>query len=64
MEARWLEFIDEHGGGPGVRLKKSIKGKGRKQGWPTAIWRNEPKFLNDYMGCVEERPRGAGAGLF
>ena len=24
------EFIDENGGGPGVRLKKSTKGKGRK----------------------------------
>ena len=23
MEARWLEFIDENGGGPGVRLKES-----------------------------------------
>jgi hypothetical protein len=25
-----LEFIEENGGGPGVRLKKSTKGKGRK----------------------------------
>jgi predicted transcriptional regulator len=25
-----VEFIDENGSGPGVRLKKSIKGKGRK----------------------------------
>ena len=25
-----IEFIEENGGGPGVRLKKSIKGKGRK----------------------------------
>ena len=30
MEARWLEFIDENGGGPGVRLKRSTKGKDRK----------------------------------
>ena len=25
-----VEFIGENGGGPGVRLKKSTKGKGRK----------------------------------
>ena len=25
-----VEFIDENGGGPGVRLRKSPKGKGRK----------------------------------
>ena len=25
-----VEFIEENGGGPGVRLKKSTKGKGRK----------------------------------
>ena len=25
-----VEFIDENGGGPGVRLKKTAKGKGRK----------------------------------
>ena len=35
-----VEFIEENGGGPGVRLKKSTKGKGRR----TAIWRNEPKI--------------------
>ena len=29
-QRRAVEFIDENGGGPGVRLKKSIKGKGRK----------------------------------
>ena len=32
LEAAGVEFIDENGGGPGVRLKKSTKGKGRKQG--------------------------------
>jgi hypothetical protein len=25
-----VEFIEETGGGPGVRLKKTAKGKGRK----------------------------------
>ena len=30
LEEAGIEFIDENGGGPGVRLKKSIKGKGRK----------------------------------
>ena len=30
LEGAGVEFIDENGGGPGVRLKKSIKGKGRK----------------------------------
>ena len=30
LEAAGVEFIDENGGGPGVRLKKSTKGKGRK----------------------------------
>ena len=27
---RGVEFIEENGGGPGVRLKKTAKGKGRK----------------------------------
>ena len=30
LEGAGVEFIDENGGGPGVRLKKSTKGKGRK----------------------------------
>jgi transcriptional regulator with XRE-family HTH domain len=30
LEAGGVEFIDENGGGPGVRLRKSTKGKGRK----------------------------------
>ena len=30
LERGGVEFIDENGGGPGVRLKKSTKGKGRK----------------------------------
>ena len=30
LETAGVEFIEENGGGPGVRLKKSIKGKGRK----------------------------------
>ena len=30
LNERGIEFIDENGGGPGVRLKKSTKGKGRK----------------------------------
>ena len=30
LERGGIEFIDENGGGPGVRLKKSTKGKGRK----------------------------------
>ena len=30
LENAGVEFIEENGGGPGVRLKKSIKGKGRK----------------------------------
>jgi precorrin-6B methylase 1 len=30
LETAGVEFIDENGGGPGVRLKKSTKGKGRK----------------------------------
>ena len=30
LEEGGVEFIDENGGGPGVRLKKSPKGKGRK----------------------------------
>jgi transcriptional regulator with XRE-family HTH domain len=30
LEVAGIEFIDENGGGPGVRLKKSTKGKGRK----------------------------------
>ena len=28
--AAGVEFIDENGGGPGVRLRKSVKGKTRK----------------------------------
>ena len=32
LEAAGVEFIDENGGGPALRLKKSIKGKGRKWG--------------------------------
>jgi hypothetical protein len=27
FEAAGVEFIDENGGGPGVRLKKSVKAK-------------------------------------
>jgi transcriptional regulator with XRE-family HTH domain len=30
LEGAGVEFIDDNGGGPGVRLKKSTKGKGRK----------------------------------
>jgi hypothetical protein len=30
MEAAGVEFIDENGGGPGVRLRKSAKEKSRK----------------------------------
>ena len=30
LEGAGVEFIDENGGGPGVRLQKSTKGKGRK----------------------------------
>ena len=30
LERGGIEFIDENGGGPGARLKKSAKGKGRK----------------------------------
>ena len=30
LENAGVEFIDENGGGPGVRLKKAVKGKGRK----------------------------------
>ncbi|MGB7695437.1 MAG: transcriptional regulator [Pseudolabrys sp.] len=30
LEARGVEFIDENGGGPGVRLRKTAKGKSRK----------------------------------
>jgi transcriptional regulator with XRE-family HTH domain len=30
FERGGVEFIDENGGGPGVRLRKSSKGKGRK----------------------------------
>ena len=30
LEAAGVEFINENGGGPGVRLRKSSKGKGRK----------------------------------
>jgi DNA-binding XRE family transcriptional regulator len=30
MTAAGIEFIDENGGGPGVRLRKPPKGKGRK----------------------------------
>ena len=30
LQAAGIEFIDENGGGPGVRLHKSSKGKGRK----------------------------------
>ena len=30
LENAGVEFIEENGGGPGVRLKKSTKGKGRK----------------------------------
>jgi len=30
LETAGVEFIDENGGGPGVRLKKSTKGKGGK----------------------------------
>ena len=32
LERGGIEFIAENGGGPGVRLKKSIRGKGRKSG--------------------------------
>ena len=30
LEARGVEFVDENGGGPGVRLRKATKGKSRK----------------------------------
>jgi hypothetical protein len=30
LEAAGVEFIDENGGGPGVRLRKSAKEKPRK----------------------------------
>ena len=30
LEAGGVEFIDENGGGPGVRLRKTAKGKSRK----------------------------------
>ena len=30
LEAGGVEFIDENGGGPGVRLRKAAKGKSRK----------------------------------
>jgi hypothetical protein len=30
LEAAGVEFIDENGGGPGVRLRKSVLGKSRK----------------------------------
>jgi hypothetical protein len=30
FETADVEFIDENGGGPGVRLRKPPKGKGRK----------------------------------
>ena len=30
LESAGVEFIEENGGGPGVRLKKTTKGKGRK----------------------------------
>ena len=30
LETAGVEFIDENGGGPGVRLRKATKGKSRK----------------------------------
>ena len=30
LEAAGVEFIDENGGGPGVRLRKAAKDKSRK----------------------------------
>jgi len=30
LETAGVEFIDENGGGPGVRLHKAAKGKSRK----------------------------------
>jgi hypothetical protein len=30
LEAAGVEFIDENGGGPGVRLRKPVGGKSRK----------------------------------
>ena len=30
LETAGVEFIDENGGGPGVRLRKPSKGKARK----------------------------------
>ena len=30
LEARGIEFIDENGGGPGVRLRKAAEDKSRK----------------------------------
>ena len=30
LEFAGVEFIDENGGGPGVRLRKTAKGKSRK----------------------------------
>jgi hypothetical protein len=30
LEEAGVEFVDENGGGPGVRLRKSAKGKSRK----------------------------------
>jgi hypothetical protein len=30
LENAGVEFIDENGGGPGVRLRKAAKGKSRK----------------------------------
>jgi hypothetical protein len=52
-----LEFIDENGGGPGVRLKKLKREKAAGRDSAPAIWRNEPKFLNDYLGRIAAHHR-------
>ena len=38
-----------------MRLKKTTKGKGRKDS-AAGIWRNEAKFLNDYLVVQNEPP--------
>jgi hypothetical protein len=40
LESAGVEFIDENGGGPGVRSRQSRSGKNRRR-----FLRNEPLFL-------------------
>ena len=46
LETAGVEFIDENGGGPGVRLRKRPRERAANRlAARTPNWRNEPNFL-------------------